>query len=233
MKDVRTLGLVPARGGSKGIPRKNLADLGGKPLVQHTIEAALESSRLDAVVVTSDDPEILAVAERVGATPLQRPDELATDDAPMLDTALHALDDARERWGDEPDTLVLLQPTSPFRPAASIDASIGELERTGADTLASVVEVDQHPCDCVRFVAGGLEWAVPLPFPNARRQDLPEFHYVDGAIYVVRTAYLRSHGVFVDERTAVYVQPRSHGFDIDSPWELALARALLARGTLD
>jgi CMP-N-acetylneuraminic acid synthetase len=214
------------------VPRKNLADLGGKPLVQHSLEAGLASSRLDALLLSSDDPEILAVGERLGVPVVLRPAELAADDAPMLGTALHALDHAEQELGLRAAALVLLQPTSPFRTGEDVDGAIEAFERSGADTLASVVPVDQHPCNCVRQVDGRLERAVPLPYPNARRQDLPQFHYVDGAIYIGRADFLRSAGVFVDERTATYVLPRSHGLNIDDAYELDIARGLLAVGTL-
>lgn len=224
----RYLGLVPARGGSRGVPRKNLADLGGKPLVQHTIEAARASDRLGAVLLSSDDDEILELGQRLGCEVVRRPAELATDDAPMLGAALHALEHGRDELGIDADVLVLLQPTSPFRTSTDIDDAVAAFERSGAETLASVAPVEQHPCDCVRVVEGRLERAVPLPHPNARRQELPVFHYLDGATYVVRAEFLRRAGVFVDEATAVHVHPAGHGFDIDSTFELELARGLLA-----
>jgi len=205
-----------------------MADLGGKPLVQHTVEAALASTRLDLVLVSSDDDEILKLGEALGCEVVRRPDTLATDGATMTMAALHALDHARDVLGLEFATLVLLQPTSPFRTTADIDGAVGKFERTGATSLASAVPVDQHPCDCVRIVGGKLERAMPLPHPNARRQEMPAFYYIDGATYVVQADFLRSAGVFVDEATALHVHPPAHGFDIDSPHELELARALLA-----
>lgn len=227
MRDVRYLGLVPARGGSRGIPRKNLADLGGKPLVQHTIEAAIASTALDAVLLSSDDGEILAIGEALGCDVVRRPDALATDEATMTGAARHALDHARDALGLHVSALVLLQPTSPFRTATDIDEAVAEFDRAGAASLASVVPVEQHPCDCVRVVNGTLERAVPLPHPNARRQEMPLYHYIDGATYIVRAEFLRSAGVFVDEATVLHVHPSAHGFDIDSQYELDLARALL------
>jgi CMP-N-acetylneuraminic acid synthetase len=205
-----------------------MADLGGKPLVQHTVEAALASTRLDLVLLSSDDGEILELGEALGCEVVRRPDALATDEATMTVTALHALDHARDVLGLDFETLVLLQPTSPFRTTADIDLAVNEFERTGAASLASAVPVDQHPCDCVRIVGDKLERAVPLPHPNARRQEMPAFYYIDGATYVVRTEFLRSAGVFVDEATALHIHPSAHGFDIDSEHEFELARALLA-----
>ena len=228
MNDVRYLGLVPARGGSRGIPRKNLADLGGKPLVQHTIEAALASIRLDAVLLSSDDEEILDARESTRLRGRPSTGRARADEATMTAVAIHALDHARDALDLEVGALVLLQPTSPFRNATDIDEAVTEFERSGATSLASVVPVEQHPCDCVRVVDGKLERAVPLPHANARRQEMPVFHYIDGATYIVRTEFLRSAEVFVDQATALHVHPSAHGFDIDSQYELDLARALLA-----
>lgn len=233
MKAISYLGLVPARGGSRSIPRKNLADVGGKPLVQRTIEAGLASQQVEMLLLSSDDQEILALAEPLGCVPVRRPAELATDESPTIDAALHALDHAERELGLWAEMLVLLQPTSPFRTAADIDAAVATFERSGRDSLVSVVPVEQHPCNCVRVVGGRLEHAVPLPRPNARRQDLPEYFYIDGATYVVRVDALRRSGAFIDERTVLHVQEQSHGLDINQEHELMVARALLAEATLD
>ncbi len=221
------LGIVPARGGSKGIPRKNLAELGGKPLVQHSIEAGLASARLDALLLSSDDPEIIDLGTRLGCAVVVRPAELATDEASTLDAVLHAIGHVERELELQPESVVLLQPTSPFRTSADIDHSLEAFERSGAQTLASVVPVLQHPCDCVRVVDNRLERAFPLPHPNARRQELPEFHYIDGAIYVANAEFLRSSGVFVDEQSATFVLPEGHGLEIDDAYQLDLARGLL------
>jgi CMP-N-acetylneuraminic acid synthetase len=217
------LGLIPARGGSKGVRRKNLAEVGGKPLVQRTIEAGQASRRLDALVVSSEDAEILELARSLGCDVVERPGELAADDAPMIGTALHALEQV------DAENLVLLQPTSPFRDGTDIDAAIDTFERSGAPTLASVGRVDQHPCNCVRRVGDRLERAVPLPRPDAQRQDFPEFHYLDGAIFVARVAELRASRVFVDERTALHVLEPTHALDVNGPLDLALAQAVAER----
>jgi CMP-N,N'-diacetyllegionaminic acid synthase len=225
------LGVVPARGGSKGVPRKNLADLGGKSLLQRTIETAQASDRLHAFLVSSDDEEILSRARSVGASVVQRPAHLAADDSPMIEAALHALDHAAQAFGSQPDVLVLLQPTSPFRDARDVDAAIAAFERSGADTLASVVPVEQHPCNCVRRVDEKLMRAVPIPFSGAQRQDFPEFHYLDGAIFIGRADALRERRTFVDENTELFRLDPIHGLDVNGELELALARAL-ANGSI-
>ena len=233
MTGVQTCALpISARGGSKGIPRKNLVELGGKPLVQHSIEAGLASARLDAVVLSSDDPEIIDVGVNLGCAVVVRPAELATDEASTLDGVLHAVDHVERELDLQPESIVLLQPTSPFRTSRDVDGAIVAFERSGADTLASVVPVTQHPCDCVHVVDGRLARAIPLPHANARRQDLPQFHYIDGAIYIARVEFLRTSGVFVDERTTTFVLQEGHGLEIDDAFQLDVARGLLPPATL-
>ena len=232
MSRVRYLGLVPARGGSKGIPRKNLVDLGGKPLVQYSIEAGLASSSVDVLLLSSEDEEILEVGRRLGCEVVHRPSELAGDEIPMIDVALHALDHAGDMLGLEVACLVLLQPTSPFRDAGDVDAAVATFEGSGADTLVSVVPVSQHPCDCVRLVGGRLERAVPVPHPNARRQEMPDYYFVDGAICIARAAFLREQRFFIDDRTALHVHAHGLGLDIDDSFDLDVARGLVAHDTL-
>jgi N-acylneuraminate cytidylyltransferase len=217
------LGLVPARAGSKGIPGKNLAELGGKPLLQWTLDAALDADRLDAVVLTSDDDDALALADELGVATVRRPAELAGDETPLLPAVLHALDAV-----GPPENVVLLQPTSPFRDAEDIDAAIAAFEGSGRSTLMSVDPVAQHPCEVVRPAGDRLEWAVAWPEGATGRQGLPKFFYVNGAIYVATAEHLRAGGRFQEPDSALYVMATSHSFDIDEPFDLELARGLLA-----
>src|ERR671933_1940916 len=129
-RDVRILGLIPARGGSKGIPGKNLAPLCGRPLLAWTVGAACAAGSLDRVVVSTDSDEIAAAARELGADVLERPAELARDDTPMRDVVLHALEEL-----GRPEVLALLQPTSPLRRAAHVDEAVALLRRSGADCV--------------------------------------------------------------------------------------------------
>ena len=220
---VRYLGVVPARAGSKGLPGKNMLELGGRPLVRHTLEAALGSARLDRILLTSDDEAAVALAEEVGVPSVQRPAELATDDAPVLGAVLHAIDST----GADVENVVLLQPTSPLRDARDIDAAIDAFESSGRPTLVSVDPVSQHPCEVVQVVDGRLERAVEWPEGATGRQALPEFFYVNGAIYIARVDKLRATGAFQDEDSAVFVMEPSHSVDIDDAFDLDVARGLL------
>src|SRR5918911_4592310 len=165
--DVRVLGLIPARGGSKGIPGKNLAPLCGRPLVAWTIGAACAARSLDRVVVSTDSEEIAATARELGADVLERPAELARDGTPMRDVLLHALEEL-----GRPEVLVLLQPTSPLRRAEHVDGAVALLRETGADSVVSVAEVPHRyrPGPLMELEDGRL---VPLGPTPATRQEKP------------------------------------------------------------
>lgn len=220
------LGLIPARGGSRGIPGKNLADLGGRPLVAHTLAAAAAARRLSPVAVTTDDDRIAREAQAWNARVIRRPRALATSHTPMIDTVLHAIDVLAEE-GLHPDAVALLQPTSPFRSAHHIDEAVARFLRGTAASLVSVHPVSEHPCECVRATRGGLRPAVLPPRGTTRRQQLPAFFYVNGAIYITRTEMLRRSRLFWDRRSLLYPMALVDGLDIDRPDQLTLARALL------
>lgn len=224
------LAFIPARGGSKGIPRKNLALLAGKPLIEYTVEAALASSCIDDILLSTDDEEIAAVCARAGvATRYRRPAPLAGDDAPMLAALQHGLEwQARER-GSTPDEVLLLQPTSPLRTAVDIDGAVERFRQSGADTLASVHRLVEHPSECVALGGEGWRYLVPPPPRAARRQDYRgSYFFLNGAVYLARTAaLLRERRFVVPGVTVLYEMPRERGIDVDSPLDLELAEAVL------
>ena len=217
------LGLIPARGGSKGIPRKNIKLIAGKPLIAWTIEAALHCGALAAVVVSTDDEEIAEVARRHGAdVPFMRPAELAQDDTPGVDPVLHAL----EMLPDH-DTVVLLQPTSPLRTTADIDACIEQARRLRSPCMVSVSEPQQHPYWMYRLDADQrLRTLLDVPHVT-RRQDLPPVYAANGALYYADAAWLRTRRTFITTETAAYVMPAQRAVDLDAPLDWKLAELLL------
>lgn len=224
----RVLGLVTARGGSKGLPGKNLAPLGGRPLISWTLAAAGASRYLDRCLVSTDDDEIARVAaEAGGEVPFLRPAALATDHATSVDVALHALDAS----GEAADLLVLLQPTSPLRRTEDIDGALEHLVATGAPSCVGVAPADPPPEQLYRPAEGGR--LVPL-LPEAprevRRQDRPPCWAVNGAVYVVDVSWFRRGRAFVGPETVGYLMPRERSIDIDDALDLAVAAALLDRG---
>ena len=221
------LALIPARGGSKGIPRKNIVPLAGRPLIAHTIAAAKGASCLDRVVVSTDDDEIAAVAARWGAeVPFRRPAELAGDTAAGLDVALHALDWLAENEGYAPDILVELQPVAPLRLAADIDRAVRPLLDGSADTVVGLVETE-HPYYLRRLVGGAVFPFLPETPEAFRRQDLPPVYRLNGALLATRTQLLRERRSFYGGRTCGYVMPPERSIDIDTPLDLRIAAALL------
>jgi CMP-N-acetylneuraminic acid synthetase len=227
---MRVLGLIPARGGSKGIPRKNVRDLGGRPLLAWTADAALGAERLSRVVLTTDDPEIAEVGRRLGLeVPFLRPADLARDDTPTLPVVLHAVAEL-ERAGDRGerfDAVCLLQPTSPLRTARDIDGCIARLEETGADAVVTVRPVPaEHNPHWVYFEGadGLLHLATGEDEPIPRRQDLPPAFHRDGRVYVVRRDVLVERRSLYGRRLAAYVADdpeRSVNLDTPADWEQA------------
>ena len=217
------LGLIPARGGSKGVPRKNVRQLAGKPLIAWTIEAALDAPSLDRVVVSTDDEEIAEIARAHGAeVPFLRPAELARDETADLPVYRHALAEL-----GEPDSVAWLRPTAPLRAAEDIEAALGLLGETGADTVRSVTEAEHSPYLMGRLDGGRL---VPLlgDVPE-RRQLLPLVYRLNGAVDVVRCSSVGD--VLFGGDVRAYVMPAERSVDVETELDLLLAEANLNAST--
>lgn len=219
------LTLIPARGGSKGLPGKNIRPFLGKPLISHSIDAARESGLAGRIVVSTDDPEIAAVALSCGAeVPFLRPSEIAGDASPVLAAALHALDWWTTQYGGDPRWLLLLQPTSPLRTAADILQAFEQLQSADADAVVSVTEAKSHP-HWVKTLddRGFLKPFVQGQSSPARRQDLPPAYALNGMLYLVRVAALREEGAFCPRRSLPLPVPASRAIDIDSEHDFLIA----------
>ena len=200
------LGVTPARGGSKGVPRKNIRPLCGKPLIAWTVEAAKASKLLDRYVVSTDDNEIANVARKNGAAVLERPDDLATDEASTLSVLQHVLQHIPA------ETVVLLQATSPVREPDLIDRCIQRFLETKADSLAT-----GFICKYVEYGKNEL-----------RRQDIQGFFYDDGNVYVMKADLIRA-GDRIGQRIERVVLDREQNVEIDEEFDLWLAEKILAR----
>lgn len=225
-----SLGVIPARGGSKGVPRKNVRILGGRPLLQWTIEAALGSS-LDHVIVSSDDEEIIAFANTHGnLAPFMRPSDLATDTAQTLPVVQHALEYLEQAEGPV-DIVVLLQPTTPFRSAADIDAGLVKMRETGCDCVVSVVDVGgQHPFRMKRLVAGDrLVNFIDQGFEDMRpRQALPPVYIREGSLYIAKRHLVVEQNTLVGgDVRGVVVNPHET-VNIDTEVDFHRAEQMLA-----
>ena len=226
-----TLALVPARGGSRGIPHKNRARVGGKPLIAWTIAAARLSRRVDRVIVSTDCEEIAGLSKALGAdVPFLRAAELARDDTPGIAPVLDALDRLESLGSARPGWVVQLQPTSPLRTAADIDAALRVAETSGADSVVSVVEASQPPEWTQRIDAEGrLRPFLSNAATPRRRQELAPAYVLNGAISAARPDALRQRASFLGPDTAAYVMPAERSIDVDTPFDLEIADFLLRR----
>lgn len=218
----KILAVITARGGSKGVPRKNIRMVGGKPLIAWTIEAAKASRHLDRVVLSSEDDEIIAVARSHGCeVPFVRPVSLAQDETPGVDPVLHALDELPGY-----DVVVLLQPTSPLRIGEDIDGCVALFATSGADACVSVAPAEQSPYWMFRLGEGGRMLPLMPDGPDGRRrQDLPPVWVLNGAVYVADCAFLRRERGFLGGRLVGYPMPLDRSLDIDSERDLDMVEA--------
>jgi len=222
MAGEKVFGIIPARGGSKGVLRKNIRCVAERPLIAYTIEAARQSQVLTDYLVSTDDEEIARVARREGATVLMRPAALAADETPMVPVIKHAL-----AHPGACDIVVILQPTTPLRTAADIDTAVHILRATGADTVVSVYEVaDHHPSRMYKLHDHFL-----IPYdqepPNRLRQSLPPVYHRNGAVYVCRAAIIWEHETTLGAHLRPYLMPRARSVNIDDEFDLAIADFLL------
>lgn len=225
---MRVLGLIPARGGSKGIPRKNIRPLGGKPLLQYSAESALAARRLARVVLSTDDEEIAKIGLECGLeVPFLRPAELAEDTTPTLPVVQHAI-----RWleseGERFDAVCLLQPTNPFRRAEHIDDCIDLLEKSGADSAVSLLPVPaEYNPHWVYFQdeEGSLRLSTGEETPIPRRQALPPAFHREGSVYVTRRSVVMDENSLYGKRVVGYLMEADSSVNIDNQedWERAVA----------
>ncbi len=220
------LALITARGGSKGLPGKNIAPVLGRPLIDFSIAAARAARGIDRVVLSTDDESIAAVARSAGCeVPFMRPAHLATDRASSMDVVLHALDTLPAF-----DLVVLLQPTSPARSAQDIEAACALLLRHQASTCVSVTLAEQSPYWMFNLGSDDrLQALIPAPAAT-RRQDLPPTYLLNGAVYVARCEPLRRQRSFVAPDTVAYVMPPERSIDIDTASDLDAFVRQLSKG---
>lgn len=218
------LGIIPARGGSKGLPSKNIAEVKGRPLIAWTITAALKSSSISRLILSSDDADIVQQARTWGCdAPFIRPAELATDEASSIDVVLHALEQMPGY-----DYVALLQPTSPLRTAKDIDAAYALMMETGAPSCVSVCLANQNPYWMVNLREDRtIEYLLSPEKRATRRQDLPPTYRLNGAIYICRVDWLLKTRDFMAEGCVAYCMDQERSLDIDTFADLEFARAIL------
>lgn len=227
---MRTLAIVTARGGSKGIPRKNLVPLLGKPLLAYTAEAALAAKQLTRIVLSTDDEEIAHVGRSCGLdVPFMRPPELARDETPTI-PVLQDVVRKLELAGESYDAVFTLQPTTPLRRPEDIDGAIELLERTGADSVISFVDVgERHPARMKFITPDGRVIDPPFTeqFEGQRRQDLPPLYLREGSIYLTRRAVLMEQNSLRGRDCRAWIVPQERACNIDIPFDLFIAEQML------
>ena len=211
------LAVITARGGSKGLPEKNIKLLAGKPLLAYTIETAKQSQLIDHLILSTDSEQIAAVGREWGvAVPFLRPAELAQDETPHVPVMQHATEFMEKKLGTKFSHLVILQPTSPFRTVADLDGTIRRLVETGADSAVSLVEIkENHPVKAKRLEGHRvLPYSVPEP-EGGRRQDLPRAYKRSAAVYAMRRDLIMIDGRLYGDHIVGYEVPRERSIDID------------------
>jgi len=237
---VKILGVVTARGGSKGIPGKNTRLLAGRPLIAYTIDAARESGVFDRLIVSTDDERAAAIARERGCeVPFMRPAALATDDTPHLPVMQHALEWLRGRESYSPDWVMILLPTSPMRRPSDIRDAVDLAVSSAADSVVGVDEVPAHynpmrvvtvdECGWARLYVGGA----PVKRRPVRRQDMPKAWVLNGAIYLFRTPVLFDpvEPSMYGDKVAAYVMPPPYGLNIDDEEDWERAERLMTHST--
>ncbi|MCK5039247.1 MAG: acylneuraminate cytidylyltransferase family protein [Thermoplasmata archaeon] len=232
------LAIIPARGGSKSIPGKNIKDLGGKPLISYTIQEALGSKYIDRVIVSTDDQNIANVANEYGAeTPFIRPKNIAEDTSTSLSVILHTLKFLIEKHNYSPDIVVFLQPTSPFRTSLHIDSGIEKI--LDCDAVIGVAEVKHHPYFMMQQEDGLLSPFLDLTNRSLRRQDVPPLYYINASLFITKIDYYNNlketdpvcpifagevKGVFMDEISSI---------DINDDHDLLIAECIISSNLLE
>lgn len=226
----KVLAIIPARGGSKRVPRKNIRHLAGKPLIAWTIEAGKKSKYIDRVIVSSDDLEIIEVSKAFGADiPFIRPKYLAEDRTPGIDPVIHALKELPDY-----DYVVLLQPTSPLRLTEDIDGCIEQLVRAKSSACVSVAESEKSPYWMYMLQEnGGMKPIIPEKEVAVPRQDLPFVYILNGAVYIASVEWLFQTKTFVAEETTAFIMPKSRSYDIDTEEDFSLCEWMMAKSKID
>ena len=224
---MKTLYVIPARGGSKGIPHKNIKPLAGKPLIGYSIDVARQLAADDAICLTTDDPDIAATAESMGLNvPFLRPASLATDTCGTYEVLIHALDFYRDR-GIDYDTLVLLQPTSPMRTADDVRAALA-LYSPDIDMVVTVKEAASNPYyNCYETDNDGFLHISKGDGGYTRRQDAPKVWEYNGAVYVINVESLRRMPLSAFTRRRMSVMPAERSVDLDTPVDWLIAEKLI------
>jgi len=222
--------IIPARGGSKGIPRKNVKLLCGKPLIAYAIEAALSSKYIGRVVVSTEDKEIAEVAGEYGAEVIERPAELARDDTSSFLVCQHVIRYLEEIKNFYPDVVVVLQPTSPRRIVEDVDRAVEKFLEADCDTVVSVCEAEHPPHWMYTLEGDRMKPVIPGGEKITRRQDTPKIYRLNGAVYVTSRDIIMNENRVLGNDTRAYIMPIERSIDIDTELDFQFADLLMKKG---
>jgi CMP-N,N'-diacetyllegionaminic acid synthase len=221
------LAIIPARKGSKGIPGKNLKKIGGKPMVQFTMEAAISVISFENIIISTNDHKVINISEKLGLeTPFVRPESLSTDSSKTSDVVQHSLDWYHSKYNKLPANIILLQPTSPFRDENDITLAIDKFNKSNKKTLVSVSEPINHPADCILKSKDGRFKRLEVGKELSERQSFPEMFFIDGGIYISETNHFLETQNLIGEDPAIFITKQYNSIDIDTPFDLEWARAM-------
>lgn len=218
--------IITARGGSKGVPKKNIKLLNKKPVIAYSIEESLKSNDIKETYVTTEDKEIANISREYGAKIIDRPQELARDNSTSVDVVLHSLE-YLENIGELPDFFVLLQPTSPLRTKEDIGNAIKLFIENECDALISVSQLDHSSMMSFEIKNNFLTPNCDEKFLNKRRQELPNFYCPNGAIYITTPDSLRKNNTFIPKNTIPYIMPKERSVDLDTEFDFKLIEFIL------
>jgi CMP-N,N'-diacetyllegionaminic acid synthase len=232
IENKRIMAIIPARGGSKGIPRKNIKPLRSKPLISYSIEQAKKSKYINKVVVSTEDDEIAEISKKYGAEIIKRPDKLAKDETPTIDVVFHVLEILKAK-NYNPEIVVLLQPTSPLRNAEDIDNAIELFLNKECESVVSVCKFEHPPYWSFKIEKGHLKPLFEDKYFGMRRQDFENVYKVNGAIYISEPQILYEYKSFHSNHTIPYIMPIERSVDIDNEMDFLLAELLVKRYGLE
>lgn len=222
------LAIIPARGGSKGVPRKNIKEINGKPLIAYTIEEAIKSRYLHRIVVSTEDKEIADISKKYGAeVPYLRPIELADDKSPTIDCIIHMINWLKINEDYIPDYICLLQCTSPLRTNEDIDGTIKKAINIDLDGAISVCEAEVNPYWTNVFIDEKLKYFIEEGKNITRRQDLPQIYRINGAVYIIKTEILLNKRTFETDNMTGYIMSSNNSIDIDNEIDFKFAQLLM------
>lgn len=227
------LAVIPARGGSKGVPRKNIKAICGKPLIEYTIDAAKRCEYIQRVIISTDDEEIAEVSKKLGGeVPYLRPLELSGDNSPTVECVIEFLNTLEKNEGYKPDYVALLQCTSPLRNSIHIKEAIEQLLESDMDGIISVCEVELSPYWMNIVNDGKLEYFIEEGKKITRRQDLPQVYRMNGAIYIVKTDILLKYKTFEPDNVCAYIMSQKDSIDIDTKLDFKMAELIMSEGEI-